>query len=101
MGGDCHKKLEWCVHDGYTPMAMKKTLEKLPKELEPFYQRIVGDLLARFNSPDPERDSDSDTLVQEARRMLTWATFAERPLTIGEFRDAIAIPDVTPGQLLF
>lgn len=29
-------------------------------------------------------------MIDEAKRMLSWATFAERPLSIAELRDAIA-----------
>ncbi|EXJ92397.1 hypothetical protein A1O3_00947 [Capronia epimyces CBS 606.96] len=82
-------ELKRCVDTGYIPIAIKKTLHELPEELEEFYERIINDLLARFEEKGKRKIDD---LVREARQMLTWATFAERPLTVEEFRHAIAIP---------
>ncbi|KAL0932822.1 ankyrin repeat protein [Colletotrichum truncatum] len=89
------REMERCLRHGYTAAAMRKTIENLPQDLEPFYERIIGDLLKQYEK-DENKQFNAATVV-EARRMLTWVTYAERPLNLVEFCDAIAIPDtVTP-----
>ena len=73
---------------GITPRDLEHILTNLPDELEKLYQRIVTRLKA-----------ENLTFIAEARRMFTWATFALRPLTVEEFRDAIAIPVSTSNDL--
>ncbi|MCJ1243422.1 hypothetical protein MMC30_000619 [Trapelia coarctata] len=62
-------------------------LEALPTDLEKMFEEIVRRLQKLHN----ERD------ITQARLMLTWASFAKRPLSVREFRDAIALP--TGSQL--
>jgi ankyrin repeat protein len=80
---------------GYTSKGVKKVLKEYPVELVPFYKRIVDDQLARF-----KKSTTGEKSLQEARRMLTWTTFAERPLSGAEFRDAFAIPESAEGILI-
>src|SRR2546423_2326791 len=65
----------------YSRKQISSKLESLPPTLEKLYADIVRRL---------GEGSDS-YLLATARAMLTWACFAERPLTVAEFRDAIAI----------
>jgi hypothetical protein len=74
--------------DGYTPNGVKEVLKAFPDDLDPFYKRIIDHQLGRFGEENTHQVS-----LPEARRMLTWTTFAERPLSVAEFRHAFAIPD--------
>jgi ankyrin repeat protein len=56
------------------------TLKSLPLGLKDLYQRIVDEL-------GTQNAGNTTT----ARQMLRWASFAERPLTVGEFQDAMAV----------
>jgi hypothetical protein len=56
-------------------------MESLPKDLEQAYTEIVSTL---------QSTHAADSIAQ-TRLMLTWATFAKRPLTVQEFRDAMAV----------
>ncbi|KAI1738437.1 hypothetical protein F4680DRAFT_179772 [Xylaria scruposa] len=71
---------------GITMTDLQGTLTRLPNDLELFYQLIIKRLAIK-------KDTD------EARRMVIWTTFALRPLTVDEFRDAIAIPASTDKHL--
>ncbi|PON21684.1 kinesin [Trichoderma gamsii] len=85
------RELERAVRRGVSPRKFKEIVDKLPNELEPFYERIVQDLMARFKR---QRPKEAKSRLREAQRMLTWVTFAERPLHIREFRDAVATPEL-------
>jgi ankyrin repeat protein len=85
------RELERLVRHGVSAEEFRTKVETLPDELEPFYARIVEDLMARF---EVEGTKQFTLRIREAQRMLMWVTFAERPLSVEEFRDAIAIPDV-------
>ena len=89
------RELEKLFAKGYTPGRVKEILKRFPVELGPFYKRIANDLINRFKESNTLEES-----LQEARRVLTWTTFAERPLSISEFRDAFAIPDSVEGILI-
>ncbi|EHK48503.1 hypothetical protein TRIATDRAFT_93965 [Trichoderma atroviride IMI 206040] len=84
------RELKREVRRGVSAREFKKTVDALPNDLKPLYERIVKDLLARFNNEGQEK---ADSRVREAQRMLTWVTFAERALSVNEFRDVVAIPD--------
>ncbi|KAM0449375.1 hypothetical protein ACHAPV_008832 [Trichoderma viride] len=90
--------LERVVRRGISAREFKKIVDELPNELEPFYERIVQDLMARFKG---ERQKEAGSRLREAQRMLTWVTFAERPLSVREFCDAVAIPDVVEENSSF
>ncbi|KAM0513509.1 hypothetical protein ACHAPE_007771 [Trichoderma viride] len=85
------RELERAVRRGVSPREFKKIVDELPDKLEPFYERIVQDLIARFQR---QRQKKAESRLREAQRMLTWVTFAERPLNVREFRDAVAIPEL-------
>ena len=61
---------------------LNKKLESLPTNLQNVYRDIVG-RLSQTHSPEA---------LVEARLMLVLVAFCKRPLTVGEFRDAVAIP---------
>lgn len=56
------------------PSATKKALEELPKTLDGTYERILGNIEAGE--------------VDEARSILQWLAFSERPLTLEEVAEA-------------
>lgn len=85
------RELEQVVRRGVSAREFKKIMDELLNELEPFYERIVQDLMTRFKR---ERQKEAGSRLREAQRMLTWVTFAERPLSVRPFCDAVAIPDV-------
>lgn len=65
---------------------LESTLETLPKGLSELWQELVKRLTHRLSPKQLER----------ARSMLTWACFMERPLSLAEFRDALAITGWRP-----
>jgi len=76
------RALKRYTRNGYSPAGLKKELASLPKDLEGFYQMMTQRL---------DRNLEPRAL-QEARKILNWIIFAERPLTMAEMRDIIAIP---------
>ena len=56
------------------PSATKKALEEMPKTLDATYERILGNIDA--------------SEVDEARSVLQWLAFSERPLTLEEVAEA-------------
>jgi ankyrin repeat protein len=85
------RELKRAVRRGVSKIEFEGIVDNLPNELEPFYERIVGDLMARFET---QKQEEAESRLREAQRMLTWVTFAERPLTVREFCDAVAIPEL-------
>ena len=67
------------VDDGWSEAELRAKVEALPASLVPYYRRITS-LLAR----------QEPAIVAEGIRMLRWVVYSERPLTIDEFRDAVA-----------
>ncbi len=67
------------VDDGWSEAELRAKVEALPVSLVPYYRRITS-LLAR----------QEPATVAEGIRMLRWVVYSERPLTIDEFRDAVA-----------
>jgi len=67
------------VDDGWSEAELRAKVEALPVSLVPYYRRITS-LLAR----------QEPATVAEGIRMLRWVVYSERPLTINEFRDAVA-----------
>jgi ankyrin repeat protein len=75
-------------NDGVTPWKVREKLKSLPDDLENLYSEIVERLKAQESSD-----------VNQGRLMLNWATFVRRPLTLEEFRDALAVtmaPNIPP-----
>lgn len=67
------------VDDGWSEAELRAKVAALPVKLVPYYRRITS-LLAR----------QEPAIVAEGIRMLLWVVYSERPLTIDEFRDAVA-----------
>ena len=67
------------VDDGWSEAELKAEVEALPVSLVPYYKRITS----RLARQEPSR-------VAEGIRMLLLVVHSERPLTIDEFRDAVA-----------
>ena len=67
------------VDDGWSDAELRAKVEALPVSLVPYYRRIVSILACQ-----------EPTIVAEGIRMLLWIVYSERPLTIDEFRDAVA-----------
>ena len=65
----------------YTNKEIDEKLRSLPKDLEMTYEEIIHRLLRTNNAQE----------VAQAEVMLVWATFADRPLSVREFRDATAM----------
>lgn len=68
------------VDDGWSEAELRAEVEKLPVSLVPYYRRITS-LLAE----------QEPATVAEGIRMLLWVVYSERPLTVDEFRDAVAV----------
>ena len=80
------KELTHEVEKGYyTIKALKEKLESLPTDLKNMYWDIVGRL----------SQTHSREALVEARLMIVLVAFCKRPLTVQEFRDAVAIPHDT------
>lgn len=67
------------LDDGWSDAELKAKVEALPVSLVPYYKRITSLLALQ----EPAR-------VGEGIRMLRWIVYSERPLTVDEFRDAVA-----------
>lgn len=62
---------------------LEETIDSLPQGLEELYIELVQRLQRRIGVSG----------LQQARKMLIWACFSQRPLTLDEFRDALAMTD--------
>lgn len=71
----------------YTTGEINEKLHSLPTDLGLTYQEIIRRLQRRHSAQD----------IIQSRLMLIWATFADRPLNLREFRDALAI-STQPGN---
>lgn len=65
-----------------TDQELEKAIDSLPADLTEFYDHILEELDTNANA--------------ETRRMLEWVLFADRPLSVEEFRYAIFIGSETP-----
>ena len=79
------KLLRHVEKGSHTKREIKEKLESLPMGLESIYEEIVVRL----------RGKHDEKGIAQGRLMLTWGSFAKRPLTVQELRDAIAIPTET------
>lgn len=76
------KELElWAAEGGYTEVEIRSKVQSFPLELIDYYKSITK----RLAQKDPATQ-------QEARKMLEWVTYAERPIGADEFWDIIAVP---------
>lgn len=60
---------------------LKQILISIPNELESLYARMLNRLVATLKAPQ----------LEETRLMFEWVSLAKRPLTVAEFRYAIAL----------
>ena len=68
------------LDDGWSEAELRARVEALPVSLVPYYKRITS--LLALQEP---------VIVAEGVKMLYWVVYSERPLTVHEFRDAVAI----------
>jgi ankyrin repeat protein len=74
------QELEHLAEGGYSELDVKDMVQKFPIELIDYYKRMIKQLA-----------ENGQHVVTEAREMLDWACYTERPLTAIEMRDIIAI----------
>lgn len=68
------------LDDGWSEAELRARVKELPVSLVPYYKRITS--LLALQEP---------AIVAEGVKMLYWVVYSERPLTVDEFRDAVAI----------
>ncbi|KAH0559684.1 hypothetical protein GP486_003804 [Trichoglossum hirsutum] len=73
---------EFVGNGSYSMGEIRERLEAFPSDLGEIYGGIVDRLQRRHSRNE----------MAKARFMLNWVSFAKRPLTVEEFRDAIASP---------
>lgn len=81
---DLEKRIK---NGGYSKADLQKRLASLPKELggeDGFYRTMIKSLIKK-GAEDEEQE-------ERGRRILTWVTFSERPLSLAELQDALATP---------
>ncbi|KAF3926748.1 Ankyrin-3 [Orbilia brochopaga] len=83
------RELEAVFRRGITFKDLQDTLTNLPDDLEPFYKHIIQ----RLKDEEPKS-------IPEAKRMFLWVALAQRPLTLEEFREAIAVPASIEGNFV-
>ena len=78
---------------------MRQKLSNLPRDLEQCYEEMIRRIM-RGAEKDQQRGRDGRELhISKTKMMLSWATYACRPLTFAEFRDIIAIGDIQQQEL--
>lgn len=82
------KDLKQHIDDGgYSKSSLNTRLRSLPNELggtDGFYRTMIHLLLQKYNKNREQQE--------RGRRILAWVTFAERPISLIELRDALATP---------
>lgn len=82
------KDLKQHIDDGgYSKSSLNTRLQSLPNELggtDGFYRTMINLLLQKYNKNLEQQE--------QGRRILAWVTFAERPISLSELRDALATP---------
>lgn len=81
------RELNQLVREGFSLADLEHRLSAFPRELEDLYVVIIDRLIKHMG---PRED-----MIEMGRKMLNWATFAERPLAAHEFGDAIIMPSVS------
>jgi hypothetical protein len=69
--------------NGYGKKKMRETLDVIPRDLDHLYVELVQEIV---DSEDVQRKSDS-------LKLISWVSFALRPMTIAELSWAMAIKD--------
>lgn len=75
------RELKIWVEKGCSEAEIKNEVQSFPLELVAYYTQIVQRLV-----------HDSPSSLEQAKKMIDWVTYAERPVTAGEFWDIIAVP---------
>jgi tetratricopeptide (TPR) repeat protein len=75
------REIEQRASVGFSETDIETMVQKLPLDLLDYYKHIARQLA----EGEPE-------MVGEAKKILDWMTYAERPLTAGELWDILAIP---------
>ncbi|KFZ07221.1 hypothetical protein V501_06676 [Pseudogymnoascus sp. VKM F-4519 (FW-2642)] len=82
------KDLKRHIDDGgYSKSSLDDRLRSLPNELggkDGFYRLMINSLVEKYNKNQEQQE--------RGRRILAWVTFAERPISVIELRDALATP---------
>ncbi|KFZ25366.1 hypothetical protein V502_00151 [Pseudogymnoascus sp. VKM F-4520 (FW-2644)] len=82
------RDLEQYIDDGgYSKSTLDTRLRSFPKELggkDGFYRAMVDSLVKKYEKNQEQQE--------RGRRILAWVTFAERPISVTELRDALATP---------
>ncbi|KFZ01516.1 hypothetical protein V500_00731 [Pseudogymnoascus sp. VKM F-4518 (FW-2643)] len=82
------RDLEQHIDDGgYSKSSLNTRLRSLPKELGGkggFYRIMVNSLVKKYKENQGQQE--------QGQQILTWVTFAERPISVTELRDALATP---------
>jgi len=76
-------QIEFAGKGAYSPKLLEEILDSLPEGLERLYEELIRRLQRRLSSRELDR----------ARSMLTLVCSAPRPLSLTEFRDALAMRD--------
>ena len=71
------------VSSGYNEAEVKSKVKGLPVSLIPYYQSITTTLA--------DQARHEPAILTEGITMLRWIVYSERPLTVGELRDGLAI----------
>lgn len=79
---------------GPSQAELAESLRKQPLELNDFYTMIINRLINRSDQARAlgRGDRVKPDIIDKGVKMLNWVTFAERPLAVEEFEDAIAVP---------
>jgi ankyrin repeat protein len=78
------KEVKTLVANGFSAEGLNRLHKILPRELEDLYRLIIQRLA----------ESLPENHIKEGRKLLAWATFSLRPLTVEELQDAIVVPSI-------
>lgn len=77
----------------------KDMLSSLPQDLEQCYEGIVRRIMKSVERERYGSQQGREQRMAKTQMMLSWVTFAYRPLNLREFRDVIAIGDIQARNL--
>ncbi|CAG8218240.1 unnamed protein product [Penicillium olsonii] len=81
------KELNGLASTGPSQEELETCLRKLPTDLGEFYSFIIKQLVEKSK---PNQGLSGP--LEKGAKMLSWVVFAERPLKLKEFQDAVAMP---------
>lgn len=80
--------LQKCIkRGGYSKADLEIRLKGLPKELtgpKGFYRAMIDDLV--------KEHKENKDITERGQRIFAWVTFAERPISLEELREVLAVP---------